>query len=181
MVHRRELLPHQKSLIIGLSGEIRTCIVRYRSKMETPDDCFPRLECIRDSVGTSWNVGTGSRTGMVTTKLCLRPGDKIDYVVTASDPQGGPLKYSIRVFHSGDDTTWTDSNELSLTVEERHISRDFTVILAVKSERDYHASADSDDSLMFIYTVLPNKAQPVARPSQPGFLLRLAWPVPACP
>jgi len=30
--HRRELLPHQKHLAAGISGEIRTRIVRYRSK-----------------------------------------------------------------------------------------------------------------------------------------------------
>ena len=33
--HQRELLPHQKHLILGLSGEIRNRLIRYRSKMET--------------------------------------------------------------------------------------------------------------------------------------------------
>ena len=42
--HRRELLPHQKHLAIGICGEIRTRIIRYRSKMETSEDYFPRIE-----------------------------------------------------------------------------------------------------------------------------------------
>src|SRR5690606_16955876 len=29
--HRRELLPHQKHLILGISGEIRTRLIKYRS------------------------------------------------------------------------------------------------------------------------------------------------------
>jgi hypothetical protein len=36
--HRRELLPHQKHLAVGIAGEIRTRIVRYRSKQETSED-----------------------------------------------------------------------------------------------------------------------------------------------
>jgi hypothetical protein len=49
--HRRELLPHQQSLAIGIAGEIRSRIIRYRSKRETPSDCFPQIESARDS---SW-------------------------------------------------------------------------------------------------------------------------------
>ena len=41
--HRRELFPHQKQLVSGASGEIRSLIVRWRSKKEGADD-FKRME-----------------------------------------------------------------------------------------------------------------------------------------
>ena len=46
--HRRELLPHQKHLAIGIAGEIRTRLVRYRSKQETGEDYYPRIESAMD-------------------------------------------------------------------------------------------------------------------------------------
>ena len=51
---RRELLPHQKHLAIGISGEIRNRLIRYRSKQETSEDYYPRIESVRDSLGNIW-------------------------------------------------------------------------------------------------------------------------------
>src|SRR5712692_5396282 len=55
--HRRELLPHQKHLVLGIAGEIRTRMIRYRSKEETGEDYYPRIESARDSVGNIWTYG----------------------------------------------------------------------------------------------------------------------------
>ncbi|MGO8761129.1 MAG: Swt1 family HEPN domain-containing protein, partial [Desulfobaccales bacterium] len=65
--HRRELLPHQKSLIEGLSGEIRTKITRYRSRLETAEGYYPRIEFAADNLGNSWKPGEGNyiRTGLI--------------------------------------------------------------------------------------------------------------------
>jgi len=46
--HRRELLPHQKHLILGIAGEIRTRMIRYRSKEETGEDYYLRIESVRE-------------------------------------------------------------------------------------------------------------------------------------
>lgn len=79
--HRRELLPHQKALACGISGEIRSLIVRYRSKRETADDCFPRIESARDNLGTVF-VADGLHLLPTST---VHVGDVVDFVVTASD------------------------------------------------------------------------------------------------
>jgi hypothetical protein len=73
--HRRELLPHQKHLILGLSGEIRSRIVRFRSKQESADDVFPRFESVRDSLGSIWTPGGAMNLRMVNTGAILRPGE----------------------------------------------------------------------------------------------------------
>ena len=93
--HRRELLPHQKNLALGLSGEIRNRLIRYRSKLETKEDCFPRIESARDSLGNIWVPDPGLSFKHVSNKNVLRPGDVLDFVITARDPEDLPLKYGM--------------------------------------------------------------------------------------
>ena len=52
--HRRKLLPHQQSLVLGIAGDIRSRLVRWHSRRETVADCFPRIESARDSLGYLW-------------------------------------------------------------------------------------------------------------------------------
>ncbi|MGH9438052.1 MAG: Swt1 family HEPN domain-containing protein [Terriglobia bacterium] len=93
--HRRELLPHQKSLIIGISGEIRNRIIRYRNTLENVDKYFPKIESVRDSLGDIWVAGTSFPLGSYTDKI-LRPGESIEFVVTAYDPVIPPLLAAAR-------------------------------------------------------------------------------------
>ncbi len=156
--HRRELLPHQKHLILGISGEIRNQIVRYRSKQETADDVFPRIESARDSLG---NIFTPAVMGGTTvgTKTVLRPGDMIDFVVTATDPLGEELSYSLRDHVHWDEHKWQSSASFSIRIEDAHISAQFGIELSIKSPRKHHARSSCDDSVMFVYQVLPCKQQ----------------------
>jgi len=150
--HRRELLPHQKHLVIGISGEIRNRIVRHRSKMETSEDCFPRFESARDSLGNIW-VPEISRRKVVITNATLRPGDTVEFVVTATDPEDAPLEYAIGV----DDIlgSWQGHGAFQLTVTDKHIRQQFVVDLYIRSRRAYHARRHYDDQVEFYYRVLP--------------------------
>jgi len=122
--HRRELLPHQKHLAAGIAGEIRTRLIRYRSKQETAEDYFPRIESARDSLGNIWTP-EGSSIGIASGQI-LRPGDIIDYVITASDPMGQSLKYRLRYGYL-ETKKWQTDNSLSLCIADRHISKTFLV------------------------------------------------------
>jgi hypothetical protein len=150
--HRRELLPHQKHLILGISGEIRTRLVKYRSKMETTDDFFPRIESARDSLGTISTYGQ-----LIShTQHKLRPGDIIDFVITASDPLGEELQYGMTVLHNYN-IMWQDDNTFTLVIEKEYIGKSFAVHLWIRSPRDYHAHGGYDDYVSFRYDVLPLK------------------------
>lgn len=154
--HRRELLPHQKHLILGISGEIRTRIVRFRSKHETNLDCFPRIESARDSLGNIWVPGVaGSDFKTIFTNLVLHPGDALNFVVSARDPDELPLEFGLRI---GDERiAWQSDDTFSVTISEDHISANTEFKLFIKSNRSYHASAICDDSVCFIYKILPVK------------------------
>ena len=156
--HRREFLPHQKQLVLGIGGGIRNKLVRYRSKQETIEDYFPRIESARDSLGHIWvprSRGVGvPQSQYVITEKTLRVGDRLDFVVTATDPLGGPLEYSL----STSDlklTHWTPEHTFSLVIEKEHIGNNFGVKLRIRSDRDYHAYVIWDDEVGFVYSVLP--------------------------
>lgn len=146
--HRRELLPHQKYLVMGIAGDIRTRIIRYRSKHETSEDYYPRIESARDSLGNIYTYGTPFRPA---TGMRLRVGDTIEFVITAVDPMEEPLKYGLYSFQ----TLWQDSNVISLKIKESDIAKTYSALLVIKSNRQYHAKKDYDDAVMFDYEVLP--------------------------
>lgn len=152
--HRRELLPHQKHLILGLCGELRTKIARFRSSQNNSDAYYPRIEFAADNLGNSWKLGESE---IVRTDMRLRPGDALEYIVTASDPLGEPLlfKYTfgIGVVHIGE--KWTSDNSCTCVVTEINVGKSFFVTIYLKSSRKFHAHRDYDDSIDFRYEVLP--------------------------
>jgi hypothetical protein len=150
--HRRELLPHQKHLAIGIAGEIRTRLVRYRSKQETSEDYFPRIESARDNFG---NVFPFLMGGLGYTKTILRPNDVIDFVITASDPFDDKLEYGIRSEFDRN-IAWQEDNSFSVRIIE-YVKKRFRVELFIRSPRKFRAYSDHDDSVDFVYTVLPLK------------------------
>ena len=155
--HRRGLLPHQKNLIVGISGEIRNRLIRYRSKQETGEDYYPRIESVADNLGNFWSPSTGLGNHLYT-GMKLRPGDLLQFVVTAHDPLGEPLLYRQGLVHG----RWQDSPEFQYKVSERDVGGEFEVYLSVKSRRRFHASTrldTVDHSVGFHYTVLPPKEQ----------------------
>lgn len=155
--HRREILNHQKYLLIGISGEIRNKIVRYRSRMDTnADDYFPRIESAQDSLGHGWSPsGNSGSFAVVETNAVLRPGDELDFVVIASDPEDRPLEYAVRIPGEAKTIVWDRDFNLSFQITTDHIGRYFHLEVMVRSDRGYHAHVHCDHSVIFSYQVLP--------------------------
>lgn len=160
--HRRELLPHQQSLVLGIAGEIRSRLVRWRSRRETPSDCFPRIESARDSLGNLWLPSLGTGFHHLDTGTTLRPGDTVDFVITARDPDDLPLEFSLEVLERTSEgvseslTGWQPTSVFPLRISVTHIASRFLVQLRIRSSRSYHANLGYDDQVIFIYTVLPS-------------------------
>ncbi len=154
--HRRELLPHQKNLILGVSGEIRTKIARYRSTQDTADSYYPRIEFAADNLGSSWKIGDGS---MVSAGKKLRPGDILELVVTASDPLEEPLQFQCTFNQGCPDFSgkWTKENSFTFEVKNNHVGKLVFAAISIRSGREFHASGTHDDDVMFTYEVLPPK------------------------
>jgi hypothetical protein len=164
--HRRELLPHQKYLAAGIAGEIRTRLVRFRSKQEASDDYFPRIESVRDNFGNIWVPDSEELKGETfltrsfrwrETNTLLRPDDVLEFVITASDPLGEKLSYMLYHPHQGDLIPWQDNHEMVLRITKHLIQKECFLCPMIKSSRDYHAHRGYDDIAAFKYVVLPPK------------------------
>jgi len=154
--HRRELLPHQKQLAYGIAGELRTRIVRYRSKLETSEDFFPRIESARDNLGNVWTPSLIEHT--IRTNLVLHPSDSLEFVITASDPLGDNLQYGVSKNIGPSLIKWWENNTLTYSIQENDISGIFAIYLSIISPRKHHAIGNyCDDFVEFTYTVLPSK------------------------
>src|SRR5687767_15219566 len=57
-----------------LFRSIRTRLIKYRSKMETSEDFFPRIESARDSIGNIFTYGQQIQKS----QYSLQPKDVID-------------------------------------------------------------------------------------------------------
>ncbi len=148
--HRRELFDYQKHLIKGISGYVRTNIMKYRGKKEDIDDYFPVIESVRDSLGNS-AINPGYAQAILS-PITLRVGDEVEISVTSIDPYGDELEYSIaRIGHK----EWGTSNKVILKFSADDIGKTCDINVMIKSKRNYHAYNDFDDYVWFRYVVLP--------------------------
>jgi HEPN superfamily Swt1-like protein len=151
--HRRELFTYQKHLILGISGEIRARLVRFRSKMDDIDSHFPRIEAARDSLGATWIPGRGA---VFSTPSTVRVADTIEFVVTATDPVGETIDFGYRIHPSGG-AAWGLPNCFQYTFQEGDIGKRKEFMVLIRSPRPNHAHSHFDDMAIFLYHILPSK------------------------
>jgi len=149
--HGRDYLPHHNYLVLGIVGDIRTAIIKYRSKMETSEDFYPRFESIRDNLD---NVGNYLNY-IVSTGNILRIGDTISFVLTASDPFGEPVEFLMYVPGAQYISPWTTNNKLEFTFTNKTVGKVVTIAFQLRSQREFHAKGEFDDYIEFQYEVLP--------------------------
>jgi Swt1-like HEPN len=149
--HARGLLPYQESLAVGMCGEIRARVTQYRSKKETTQDCFPRIDSAFDNHGHAFPGPSHERP-------VLRVGDRIEVVVEASDPEGLLLQYRFYVqngMNRLNEQDWSSDNRFAVDLSQNHIGVTNSLNFDIRSGRAYHARGFYDDGGVFDYTVLP--------------------------
>jgi hypothetical protein len=96
-MHSRGLLPFERALAIGISGQLRNQMTIYRSSGPNKE-YFPRIEYLGDSLGHSV-TGEVSQGGGVQahlfTGMTLRVGQEIEYEAHAWDPEGAAIAYTV--------------------------------------------------------------------------------------
>jgi hypothetical protein len=148
--HRRELFEYQKHLIKGISGELRTRIMKYRGKKVNPDDFFPVVEAVTDSLGNS--ISNSVYAQIIQSCKVLKIGDTVEIIAYSTDPLGGAVEYSISRIS---ERSWTKNNKVTITFERADIGRSCDIQIMVRSERDFHAYGEFDDYVAIRYIVLP--------------------------
>lgn len=159
--HRRELLPYQKHLILGMGGHIKTSISRYYSVMETRDSYYSRIESIQDSLGNTWSLGDRNP---YLTNCIVRPVDNIQFQVSAFDPSDGKISYGLFPVAMPHSVTWNTDGSFDFTFEYNHVGDVLWIFIAVKNDREFHAKNEVglgkvDDVVKFGYEVLPPRTK----------------------
>ena len=155
--HRRELLPYQRHLALGISGKIRSKITEYFCKMETGKSYYSRIESVQDSLGNTWAIG---ERNSLDTGCVLRPGDQLQFKVVGADPLGEPLEFATLPMVAPHEFSWSSHGDFDLTIESNHIQEKLWIFIAVRSRREFHAKSAPwlgkvDDIVKFGYEVLP--------------------------
>lgn len=154
--HSRELLPYEKALLEGISGDIRTKVTRYLSEQSTDSMHYPNIESIRDSFGNEpSNLGDGEAV-IVSTHLSLQVGQTVQFEGRAWDPQGreltwrwGPTFTRLSKPISGNDVTFS----WVLTPED--VARDTFLAIELTSSGPYHRYTSYDHRVTFSYRIDP--------------------------
>jgi hypothetical protein len=146
--HRRELTEAEKSLIVGMAGELRTQIIRYLSERDTPDEYFPRMESLRDSLGNSFNPPK---------RPVVRVGATIEFIAEAWDPFGATLEYqwSVQPHHPDTFQDWSHNNRFTWHVQPNQVANPAWVSVNMRGPREPHAEGHRDAGWSIAYTVLP--------------------------
>jgi hypothetical protein len=121
--------------------------------METKDDIYPRIELIRDSLGTQ--LLPPMLSGLATP--VVRPGDVVDLVITATDPHGESLLFGLTPpgCHT-DNQLWQEDHTFQFRFHDNHVTERFGIKLWVKTKRPFHAWGWYDDCASIVYVVRPN-------------------------
>ncbi len=148
--HRRELIDYQKHLIVGISGYIRGIMMQYRGKRENPDDFFPVIDSVSDSLGNQ--VSNPNYAHHIASKVIVHVGDEVEITGYSIDPCGGTIEYSIaRICQKN----WSESNRGIIKFTESDIGRCCDIQIMIRTTRSYHAYSDFDHYVQIRYVVLP--------------------------
>jgi hypothetical protein len=144
---RRELFVHQKHLLLGIAGDIRSKIALARSRNEAGEEGFPRVESVRDNRGNLWTPGMPRK---IKSQMQVSVGEELEFIVTATDPLGSDLSYRL---HGG---KWQPNNVILQKVTPSMVGRNSLFHITIKSGRKYHANKMGfDDKVAFEYEVVP--------------------------
>jgi hypothetical protein len=160
-VHGRTLLPFEEHLVLGISGDIRQRVTVYRSKQSVESEFFARIESIKDSLGNVL-ASSGSNQKLVQTSAVLRVGDEVVFTCSGWDPNGQPLEWRLNVgvgMPRRTEQGWSTDDSLVWRISQDDIGKWVFVSITMRSQRQYHAEGNVDDSVMAVYMVLPARLE----------------------
>lgn len=146
--HGRKLFSFQEHLITGITGDLKSNLVKYCNKKMNADDYFIRILNISDSLGNQWGIDSLNNTLLVA-KGILRVSDQVELFIEASDPKNREITFELisSQFH------YTQNNgQFKFIVTKEMIGQRFNLKVKVYTENsDYENKVQKD----MLYTVLP--------------------------
>ncbi len=149
--HGRELLPFERDLLLGVTGEIRNKITVFLSERGPDEEYFPKIEYVSDSFG---NVARGSGSS-VSTGLTLHPGDEVTFTCHGWDPKGEKLQWGWNADPTMMQIDHYEDDEFTWRLEDKDVAESQGVHIFLLSFRPFHRHGWYDEEVTFNYRVLP--------------------------
>ena len=146
--HGRNLWSFQNQLIAGITGKLKSTLVKYHNKNINADDYFIRILKISDSLGNQWGIGNLDNTLLVA-KGILRVNDKIEIFIEAYDPKNRKITFE---FRSRKLYMVQDKGKFEFTVTKEMIGRPTEFQIKVHTENSNYENKLQKD---IFYTVIP--------------------------
>jgi hypothetical protein len=155
--HGRELLPFERHLALGISGEIRNRITLFMSGTGPTKEYWPRIESMRDQFGNRvTGFATNAGPSRIDSGITLDPGDRVTFEMRAWDPENVPLRWTVHILdHRPPIEIEAHEGVHVWKVKKSDIGEEVAVLFTVISERPHHRRSGSDDFAIPTYRVLP--------------------------
>ena len=160
--HARPIMPFERDLISGISGELINLVTKYRSSKGRDMEYYPRITVSRDSFGhDDSNIGTDSGGYQIETRETLIVGQKVEFHCEAVDPADRELTWNLTVDRHGWGafrnlgTMTGPSIDFEWIVEPQDVGEMTAVGVVMLSSAQYHRGQVWDGRRLFWYTVVP--------------------------
>lgn len=147
--HNRDILEHQKHLLIGYIGEIKNAIMNFKGSIEKKSTYFPEYESLNIN-------GKTYKNPWANLKGIFRPGDEIEIYVYATAPNTQKILYKLVNNSELNSGEWEEKNHFKIIIDDKKIGNVKKTIM-FKSDADYHLNNDYgfDGLIPITYTVVP--------------------------
>ena len=146
--HGRSIFPFQEALIKGITGALKSMLVKYHNQNMKVEDHFIRILKMSDNLGNQWEIGNLNISGMIT-KSTLRVDDTINIVVEAYDPKDRDIYYE---FSSSEFHEINQTGNLELTITKEMIKPRYQFHVKAFTENEEYKN---EDYKVFHYGVIP--------------------------
>lgn len=165
LYHANTISVRQAEQVICYSNDVINSIkLFYLNNSMSQDYNVPTIIKVEDSFGHSVhdggikrnNTGAGLIDFRDDSRSDLRPGDTLSIEVEI-DPSFDQSEYDVSWIVGGVIPTHAPlrSNKIIIDIDQSHVTNSFDIFCNVKSKLDWHRFGDYDDSVVFIYRVLP--------------------------
>lgn len=147
--HNRDILDHQKHLLIGYVGEIKNAIMNFRGSIEKKSTYFPEYESLNIN-------GKIYKNSWAHLEDIFRSGDEIEIYIYVIAPNTQKILYKLVDDSELSSGKWVEENHFKIVIDDKKIGEVAKTIM-FKSDADYHLDNDYgfDGLIPITYTVVP--------------------------
>jgi hypothetical protein len=151
IMHNRELLPFERDLLSGISGELRNLIAISRSSLDHDRKHYPVVESVVDSFGNELSF----QDGINQLSVRLQVGSEVEFTCRAWDVSARELSWTLTIDNITISEAVGDRVVLTWPVTESNVGENTFLYIRMSSNGRYHRFKNWDSSIISRYAVEP--------------------------